>query len=103
MSSAEYVEKIRQAIMRYRELLDLLQQRTQAAERRYAALFDGLSEADKAALPEKLLQREAALLAIDDMEPLRRAVLQIRFDTREIEKEFEALYDRIADDSEGDE
>jgi ADP-ribose pyrophosphatase YjhB (NUDIX family) len=96
MTHDEQVEKIRQAIMRYRELLDVLHNRAQSGERGYASLFDLLPQEQQAALPEKMLQREAALLALADMEPLRRAVLRARFDMRDMERAFEELYNNIA-------
>jgi chromosome segregation ATPase len=95
MHDPEQVEKVRQAIMRYRELLDLLKARTETAERRYAALFSELDEAQRA-LPEKLQQREAALRALDDLEPLRRAALRMHFDLRDLERAFEEVYGNIA-------
>lgn len=93
---AESVEKVRQAIMRYRELLDLLAMHTQSAERAYTKLFDALPEEQKTTLAEKALQREAAILALADLEPLRRAALQMRFDMRDMERGFEELYNNIA-------
>jgi hypothetical protein len=99
MSDSEQLEKVRQAIMRCRELLDLLNARAASGERAYAALFAALPQEQRDSLPEKLLQREAARLALEDLEPLRRAVLRLRFDVREIEKGFEELYDHIAPDT----
>ncbi|MDX2141247.1 MAG: hypothetical protein SF123_24395 [Chloroflexota bacterium] len=89
-------EKIRQAIMRYRELLDLLRIRQEVDERAYAALFDGVDTEAKASLQEKALQGEAARLALDDLEPLRRAVLSMQLGMRDFAREFEELYGNIA-------
>jgi hypothetical protein len=97
MYEAEQIEKVRQAIMRYRELLDVLKGRVASSERAYAALFTGLTDDQRASLPEKQQQREAALIALDDPEPLRRAVLAMRLDARDIEQAFEELYDRLAE------
>lgn len=94
---AERVEKIRQAVMRYRELLDLLTGHLADAERAYAALFDGIPAEVLAALPEKQRQGEAAKRALDDLDPLRRSVLDARFNMREIEKGFEELHDRVGE------
>lgn len=98
MADPEQMEKVRQAIMRYRELLDVLRARTEASERRYAALFSGLDDRQRA-LPEKLQQREAAIHALDDLQPLRRAALRTQFDLRDLERAFEELYEHIAPDS----
>ncbi len=52
MTNDEQIEKIRQAIMRYRELLDILQQRLAQGEKDYAALFDLLTTEQKTGLEE---------------------------------------------------
>jgi hypothetical protein len=96
MTDPEQVEKVRQAIMRYRELLDLLHERTDNAERAYGALFDRLTEEQRATLPEKLQQREAALVALEDLEPLRRALLRAQFAMRDFERAFEEIYNNVA-------
>lgn len=98
MEEAEQQEKIRQAIMRCRELLNLLQGSTAGGERAYEALFAGLS-AEQLALPEKQRQGEAARLALADLEPLRALVLRLRFDMHNLERGFEELYDNIAPDA----
>jgi hypothetical protein len=98
MTDAEQLEKVRQAIMRYRELLDVLHGRIASAERNYAALFNGLTDEQRASLPEKEQQREAARRALDDMEPLRRALLHMTFDLRDMEHGFEDAYNNIAPD-----
>jgi hypothetical protein len=96
MHDSEQIETVRQAIMRYRELLDILGLQLERSERAYNALFDSLPQDQRDTLPEKQLQREAAIVALEDLEPLRRAVLRLRFDTRDIERESEALYNNIA-------
>ena len=95
MPDDEQVEKIRQAIMRYRELLDVLKARTEHAERRYSALFAQLS-AEQMNLPEKARQGAAALIALEDLDPLRRALLGAQFDLRDLERAFEETYHHIA-------
>ena len=60
MDDEELLEKIRQAIMRYRELLDLVHQRMAQGEPRYERLFSDLPATMSETLPEKALQREAA-------------------------------------------
>ncbi|MFW5709412.1 MAG: hypothetical protein ACOCX5_04240 [Chloroflexota bacterium] len=96
MTNSEQTEKIRQAIMRYRELLDLLDAQVKQAESNYVALFDQVPSRLKVDLVEKDLQREAALIAVQDMEPLRRYILQVRFNMRDMERAFEELFDNIA-------
>ncbi|MCU0514282.1 MAG: hypothetical protein MUE40_17135 [Anaerolineae bacterium] len=98
MHSAEQVEKVRQAIMRYRELLDVLAGRMAAGEKRYVALFQGLTPEQRASLPEKLQQREAARAALEDLDPLRRALLAMQFDLHDVERAFEEVYNNIAPD-----
>jgi hypothetical protein len=90
-------EKMRQAVMRYRELLDLMTAHMAEGEHAYAALFAPLPDEVREGWPEKAQQGEAARLLLDDAEPLRRAVLTLRFNAREMEKEFEALYDRLSE------
>jgi uncharacterized protein YhaN len=95
-------EKIRQAIMRYRELLDLLRAQLEHSERAYARLFNGIDTDTRSTLPEKALQGEAARLALADLEPLRRAVLHMQFEMRGFEQGFEELYGKIAVDEADD-
>lgn len=91
----EQIEKLRQAIMRYRELLDIAHARLAQAEKRYERLFAGLDDAQRA-LPEKQQQRAAALIALDDRSELQRALLQLQFDLRDLERAFEETYNHIA-------
>jgi hypothetical protein len=103
MARAEAVEKVRQEIMRFRELLDVFRARLDAGERDYAQLFADVSPEDKASLPEKELQRKAAYGVLEDRSPLSKAVLTMRFQARELEREFEQLYDIIMTDDPEDE
>ncbi|MDX2161049.1 MAG: hypothetical protein SF162_06960 [bacterium] len=98
MHEPEQIEQVRQAIMRYRELLDVLRERTAQAEKAYSALFAAIPPEQRESLTEKLLQREAALIALEDMEPLRRALLRAQFDLRDLERAFEETYGNIAPD-----
>lgn len=92
----DQIEKVRQAIMRFRELLDQLKIRLANGERAYDSFFKDLPADQHATLPHKLLQREAAILALQDLEPLRRAVLHLQFEMRDLEHGFEHLYENIA-------
>lgn len=98
MTDPERVEKIRQAIMRYRELLDVAQKYQAIGERDYAALFKDVPEAQRQTLATKALQREAALLHIADLDPMRRSIAQMQFYMRDLERSFEELYNNIAVD-----
>ena len=95
MPDAEQIEKARQGIMRLRELLDLLRGELEAGEEAYARLFDKCSPEEKAALKEKDLQRRAALDLIDDPSSLSKPALQLRFAARNLERDFEQLYDNV--------
>lgn len=95
MTNREDIEKVRQEIMRFRELLNIMTKNVQDGERAYASLFNALSEEDKKSLKEKDLQWKAAELIINDLTAFGNAVLGMRFKARELEKCFEELYDII--------
>src|SRR5688500_7334008 len=94
----EQLEKMRQAVMRYRELLDLFQAKLDAGELAYQQLFDSCTPEDRA-LPEKQLQGKAAEFLLADPEPIQRAALKLRFVGRDMEREFEALYDNVVEEA----
>lgn len=97
MALTERHEKIRQAVMRYRELLDVLADRHAANERAYAALFSGIAPETLARLPEKDTQGEAARLLIENgLDPIQRGVLQMYYDLRDLERAFDDLYGNLA-------
>jgi len=96
MDDAEKIEKIRQSVMRYRELLDLSTPHLADSEKKYAALFLDIPQDLRESLPEKSLQREAALRALPNLEPLQRAILRTHFDLHEMTRAFEELYGHIA-------
>lgn len=98
----EHLEKMRQAVMRYRELLDIFQARLNAGDKAYQRLFDSISPEDKAQLAEKALQGKAAELLLNDPEPIKRAVSTLRFTGRDMEREFEALFDNLFIEAEED-
>ena len=93
MANPEDIEKVRQEIMRFRELLTIMRQRVENGERAYERLFvnhppqDGLKEKDR--------QWRLAEDLAPDLTPLSRAVSQVRFDARELERAFEELYNII--------
>jgi hypothetical protein len=95
MTDREHIEKVRQEIMRFRELLNLMTQQLEHGERAYAQLFSGCSEEEMKNTKEKDLQWKVAEQIIDDLSPLSKAVSKMRFNARTMEREFEELYDII--------
>ncbi|HVU15167.1 MAG TPA: hypothetical protein VHD90_28030 [Phototrophicaceae bacterium] len=95
MAASEDIEKMRQGIMRFRELLDLMRDQLEEGERAYAQLFAHRSAEEKTALKEKELQGRAALDLLDDPSPLGNAAVNLRFAARNLERDFEQLYDNI--------
>lgn len=91
----EHVEKARQAVMRYRELLDLMRLRLEEGEKRYEQLFANITPEERQGKGEKDVQTLVARQLVDDLEPLSRAVLQAQFDARELQRAFVELYDII--------
>ncbi len=95
MTHREQLEKTRQAIMRYRELLDLLHQHVDQAERRYEGWFAAIPAEDLDGLPEKQRQGRAAEHYVSDPQTIADGALHLRFVCREFEKEFEQLHDNV--------
>lgn len=95
MTNTEQIEKLRQGIMRLRELLDLLHAELDEGEQAYVRLFADCSPEDRATLKEKDLQRQAALSLVDDSSPLRDAALHLRYVARNLERDFEQLHDNL--------
>lgn len=98
MDEHESQERMRQAVMRYRELLDVMRLRLEAGERAYNALFAPLSE-DERALPEKQQQGIVGRLALQDRTALERAVLHMHFECRDLQKAFEDLHFIVVDEA----
>ena len=92
MPDREAVEKVRQEIMRFRELLDIMRQQLESGERAYDKLFASFTDEERQNTKEKDLQWKAAERMMDDLKPLRDAVLHMQFDSRELERAFEELY-----------
>ena len=95
MATSEEIEKVRQEIMRFRELLNIMRGKLGDAERAYARLFVNCSPEDVASKKEKDLQWQVAELLLADLSSLRNAVGQARFDAREMDRAFEELYNII--------
>lgn len=94
-TNPENVEKVRQATMRYRELLDIMRLRLEEGERRYDGLFANITLEERQGKSHKDVQTLLARQLVDDVEPLSRAVLQAHFDARELQREFSELSDII--------
>lgn len=92
MASNEEIERMRQAIMRFRELLDIAQLRVQDGERAYDHLFAGFTPEQLAATKEKDLQWLLAEDLLDDPKMLGNAVMQAQYDMQDMERAFEELY-----------
>jgi hypothetical protein len=100
MTEAEQLEKARQAIMRFRELLDIIQQQLEDGERAYDRLFAALNAAETAGLQTKAIQGLAAHEVAANPEPLRRAALHQSFSCRNMERDFAQVHDALVFDAE---
>lgn len=96
MADREDIEKVRQEIMRFRELLNVMRERLGDGERAYSQLFAQCLPGDMKTMKEKDLQWQVAEQIIDDLTPLRNGAMRARYDARELERAFEELYDIIA-------
>jgi hypothetical protein len=94
MTLPEDVEKVRQGIMRFRELLDIMRMRVEQGEKEYERLFpDGLPEE----MREKDRQTQAAYALVNNRKPLENAVLNMHFHARDLERAFEEIHHRIVE------
>jgi hypothetical protein len=92
MDQVEQIEKIRQAIMRYRELLDLMNMSLAKGEAAYQALFPADLPDN---MPEKDRQWIAAEKLLADTSRLQRIALHLRLTCRDFEREFEQVHDNL--------
>jgi hypothetical protein len=95
MANAENIEKVRQGIMRFRELLDIMQGNLDDGNHAYQQLFARCSPEELQGLKEKDQQTVLAQKILDDRKPLGDAILRARFDAREMERAFEELYNIV--------
>ncbi len=95
MADPEQIEKVRQEIMRFRELLNIMRIKLEDGERAYARLFANCSPEDKQRMKEKDLQWQVATQIVGDLSGLSKAVMQVRYDARDLERAFEELFDII--------
>ena len=91
----EEIEKVRQEIMRFKELLGVMRGNLEEGERAYARLFASFSPDEMAGTKEKDLQWKLAQRVLGDLSPLSRAAVQMRFHAHNLERAFEELYDII--------
>jgi hypothetical protein len=96
MPTPDEIERIRQAVMRFRELLDIMRGVLDDGERVYARLFSSFGVTQSVDIKEKDRQWQLAEKLIADVTPLNKAVMQVRFDARELDRAFEELYNIIA-------
>jgi hypothetical protein len=95
VSENERIEKTRQAIMRFQELLDIMASNLADGRAAYQRLIAAFTSPETVGLPEKEIQRLAAIGMGADLSALSGAVLQQRFNARTLEQDFEALYEAI--------
>ena len=95
MPTSEEIEKVRQEIMRFHELLNIMRANLEAGERAYTQLFADCSPEEMKTLKEKDLQWKVAEDMVGDVSQLRTAVSRMRFDARNLERAFEELHDII--------
>jgi hypothetical protein len=101
MPTREEIEKVRQEVMRFHELLEIMRAKVEESERVYTRLFANLSAEDRN-LKEKDQQWKVAEQLIADPSPLQKAVISAQFNAREMERAFEELYHIIITDYETD-
>ena len=90
--NVEAIEKVRQEIMRFKELLGVMRRNLEHGERAYAQLFASFSPEEIADTKEKDLQWNLAQNIVDDVSALDRAAGQMHFYARNLEHAFEELH-----------
>lgn len=98
MASHEEIEKFRQGIMRFRELLDIMRMHLAEGEKAYEGLFAKYVPDERDSMEVKKLQWLIAERILEQPSELTRAIMQIQFDARELERAFEELYDNLIPD-----
>ena len=97
MNYEERYERARQGVMRLRELLDLMREQLEEGERAYERLFETIPPEEMSSKKQKDLQGLAAIPLVDDPTPLQKAAANLRFSARNLERDFEQLYDNLSD------
>jgi hypothetical protein len=91
----EQIERTRQAIMRYRELLDLMRDQLEEGETLYRRMFDGCNLEELAGLKEKEQQLQAAYTLFEDPTSIAAAALHMAFSSRNLERDFHQIHDNV--------
>ena len=91
----EKIERTRQAIMRLRELLDIMAGQVEEGEALYRQLFAQCSPEEVATLKEKDLQLQAAYHLFDDPSSIGDAALHMAFTARNLERDFQQIHDNV--------
>jgi hypothetical protein len=106
MNDTEHIERLRQAIMRYRELITLLHATVDKGERAYEELFADYSATQREAAKEKDLQWQIAARLLSscdeaganaELRAFQNAALAMRIEARNFERDFEQVYDILAE------
>lgn len=93
----EQIERTRQAIMRYHELLDIMRGQLEEGETLYRRMFDGCSPEVLAGLKEKDQQLQAAYTLFEDPTSIGDAALHMAFTARNLERDFHQIHDNVMD------
>lgn len=102
MATNEQIERIRQAIMRYRELLDIMQGQLDEGDRLYRRLIVQHAPKNAAEMREKEIQWHVAEQIVDDPEALKVAVQHMKFALYQMERDFEQVLDILTAEPESD-
>lgn len=102
MATQEQIERIRQAIMRYRELMDIMQGQLDEGDRMYKRLIAQHAPEDAANRREKEIQWHVAAQIVDDPEALKVAVRHMKFALYQMERDFEQVLDILETEPEPD-
>ena len=97
MITDEQIEKTRQAIMRFRELLDIMKGELEQGEEYYRQFFEQCTPEQKATMKDKDLQLQAAYYHVEDPSAIVKAAGHMRFITRNLEHDFEQLHDNMVE------
>jgi hypothetical protein len=95
MATHDQIEDVRQEIMRFRELLNIMKLKLDESERAYDQLFASVPPETLTATKEKDRQWQLAEQLVDDTSAIRKAASVARFNARELERAFEELHDII--------
>jgi hypothetical protein len=91
MADKSVVEKARQAIMRYQEMLAMMREQLEMGEQMYLRMMQQYAADAPSEMKEKDRQRRMAENMVEDMTPLMRAVNMMRFYVHDLDRAFEEL------------